>query len=168
MWLDSPRPLTRLLSALASCALTTSSPIMLASCTRDPAPRSDGDTVATVPQTRDTFPVPLTAHYVKLIRDQLTAKDPYQAQVIIYCEVSRIMILLTNQADDPLEGHNRAVRLLKEARERAFTAADAPARARVDSALSGKVFNAQPGCDSLARAGLLGDTVMPSLKPRRF
>jgi hypothetical protein len=112
--------------------------------------------------------VPLTAHYIKLLRAQLRSEDPYRAHVAVYCEASRIINLLTNQADDPLEGQNKAVRLLDEAERRAYTPADGPARRRVDSALAGKVFDAEPGCDSLARAGVLGDTVMPKLKPRRF
>jgi hypothetical protein len=111
---------------------------------------------------------PLTIHYVKLLRAQLTAKDPYQANVLLYCEGSRIIILLTNEADDPLEGQNRAVELLHDAARRAFTPADAAARNRVDSALDGQVFDALANCDSLARAGELGDTSMPKLRPRRF
>jgi hypothetical protein len=110
----------------------------------------------------------LTDHYAKLLRAQLTAKDPYQAQVAVYCEASRIIVSLTNEADDPLEGQNRAIRLLNETERRTFPSADTPARDRVDSALGGQVFDSEPGCDSLAHAGVLGDTVMPRLRRRRF
>jgi len=78
------------------------------------------------------------------------------------------MLLLTNEAHDPLEGENKAMRILRAAERRAYTPADNLARDRVDSALGGKVFDSEAGCDSLARAGVLGDTVMPQLRPRRF
>jgi hypothetical protein len=137
--------------------LLASGLILLAACTRSP------DSMPS-----DSTGVHLTDHYVKLLRARLTAKDPYQATVAMYCEQVRIMTLLTNAARDPLTGENDAVRLLKEATERAYTPADRPARDRMERALDGRVFDAQPGCDSLARAGVLGDTVMPRLKRRRF
>jgi len=139
--------------------------LLAAACAQSPPPQA-----ATEKTGRDSpdSARALTGHYVKLLRAQLTAKDPYQAQVAIYCEQSRIINLLTNQAENPLDGQNKAVRLLRSAERRTFTRADEPARDRVDSALGGKVFNAEPGCDSLARAGVLGDTVMPQLRPRRF
>ncbi len=110
----------------------------------------------------------LTDHYVKLLRAQLTAEDPYQAAVAIHCEQRRVMTRLTNEADNPLQGENAAVALLKEATTDAYTPSDRQAQDRVDRALDGRVFDAQEGCDSLARAGVLGDTVMPRLRPRPF
>jgi hypothetical protein len=140
-----------------------------AACTRSPVPHiAKPDSAADARDSVRETQAGLTDQYAKLLRAQLTAKDPYQALVAVYCEASRVTILLINEADDPLEGHNRAVRLLNETERRTFTSADTPARDRVDSALAGQVFDAEPGCDSLARAGVLGDTVMPRLRKRRF
>jgi hypothetical protein len=143
--------------------------IVLAACTRSPASKlSSTDSAPATRDSTDSLRTPITDHYVKLLRAQLTAKDPYQAAVAIHCEQGRIITLMTNEADDPLEGQNEAIRLLHRAGDRAYTSDDRPARDRVDRALAGKVFDARAGCDSLARAGVLGDTVMPQLRPRRF
>jgi len=143
--------------------------IVLAACTRSPAPKlASADSAPVARDTTDTFPVPLTGHYLKLLRARLSSPDPYQATVLIYCEQMRIMDLLAGQAGTPLEGEKKAVRLLKAAERLAYTPADKPARRRVDSALAGKVFDSDPGCDSLARAGQLGDTAIPPRKAGQF
>lgn len=153
---------------LDSAFLLASGVIALAACTRSPASHvAKSDSAAHPTDSGGLSQAGLTDHYAKLLRAQLTAKDLYQAQVAVYCEASRIIVLLTNEAEDPLEGQNRAIRLLDETQRRTFTSADNPARDRVDSALAGQVFDSDPGCDSLARTGVLGDTVMPRLRQRR-
>jgi hypothetical protein len=143
--------------------LLTTLLILLAACGRSPASKFSGvDSVGT----RDSLEsLQLTEHYVKLLRARLTAEDPYQATAPIYCEQLRIIRLLTNQAEKPLDGQNKAVRLLRAAERRAFTPAEQRAVDRVDRSLGGRVFDAQPGCDSLARAGVLGDTVILPVRP---
>ncbi len=143
--------------------------IGLADCTPTPGPHlaRRAAAAATMDSVKLKYPG-LTDHYVKLLRAQLTAEDPYQAAVAIHCEQRRVMTRLTNEADNPLEGENAAVALLKEATTDAYTPSDRQAQDRVDRALDGRVFDAQEGCDSLARAGVLGDTVMPRLRPRPF
>jgi len=143
--------------------------IILVGCTRSPAPKlASTDSTPATQDSTDSARAHLTDHYVKLLRAQLTAKDPYQAAVAIHCEQGRIITLMTNEVVDPLEGQNEAIRLLHTAGDHAYTSDDRPARDRVERALAGKVFDARAGCDSLARAGVLGDTVMPELRPRRF
>jgi hypothetical protein len=71
---------------------------------------------------------------------------------------------VTDTSRDKLAGENEASRLLQIAARRAYTPADLPARKRVDSILAGQVFEADDNCDSLARAGVLGDTVWPEFK----
>lgn len=123
MLLCYPTPLTECRTV---CTVSRLVPLCLfllgAACTQRPTSKSAvGETGR---DSIDSAQAHLTAHYVKLLRAQLTAKDPYQAHVAIYCEGSRIMILLTNEADDPLEGENKAVRILRAAERRAYTPAD--------------------------------------------
>ena len=161
--------LRRGVSRMGWSTLLVPASIALAGCTRSPAPQNTS--AEAEPHTRDSIELAqarLTERYVTLLRDRLRAPDPYLATVPIYCEQRRIVRLLTNQAADPLEGQNKAVALLTEAERQAFTAADEPARDRVDRALGGRVFNARVNCDSVARTGVLGDTVIPALRPGRF
>jgi hypothetical protein len=163
MRLYSPRSLTRHPLVLA-CRVLSALLATVTACTPDRSSHTDADTVAVVRDTTGTVPVSLTALYVKLLRAQLTAEDPYQAGVAIHCEQLRIMRVMSQRAASPLEGENAAVESLRAAGKRAFTPADQPARDRVDRALHGRVFTAELGCDSLAKAGMLGDTVWPEFK----
>lgn len=142
--------------------------IGLDACTWSPRPHARRASEAGARDSIEMAEAGLTDQYVKLLRDQLNAQDPYLAAVPIYCEQRRIIRLLTNQATEPLDGQNRAVELLTAAERRAFTRADKPARDRVDRALGGRVFNALVNCDSVARTGVLGDTVIPPLRQGRF
>jgi hypothetical protein len=96
----------------------------------------------------------LTARYVELQRARLTAKDPATALETTMCEEARISGLV---------GRERSMRALEAARHRAFP----PEEEQMDlalfgSQLAGKSYAiSREQCDSLARAGVLGDTVWP-------
>jgi hypothetical protein len=144
---------------LAGCRVVLALLLLATGCSQSPPGKS-----ATGETTRgptDSARAHLTDHYVKLLRAQLTAKDPYQAAVAVHCEQLRVMRVMTQSAADPLQAENAAGHALRSAESRAFTPSDEPARDRVDIALDGKVFTAEVGCDSLAKAGVLGDTVWP-------
>jgi len=136
--------------------------VLLAGCTQSRTP--DGRSGNTSQGSTDSVQAHLTDHYVRLLRGRLSAEDPYQAQVAVNCEALRILRVVRDTSPDKLQGENEANRLMRAAERRAYTIADSPARRRVDSALAGRVFDADDNCDSLARAGVLGDTVWPKFK----
>lgn len=103
------------------------------------------------PGRRDVSTLPddsaMTARYEQLVRDQLTGSDPHAAQVAIICETDRLMTTY---------GVERASRAIDDAAARAL-APESHSRVRsIDSQLANDVFEAGEGCDSLARAGVLG------------
>lgn len=138
--------------------------MVLAACTRSPVPKLARADSAPVQDSADSGRAHLTDHYVRLLRAQLTADDPHQTQVAIGCEALRVLRVVTDTSRDKLAGENQATRLLNMAARQAYVPADLPARKRVDSVLAGQMFGVDEQCDSLARAGILGDTAWPKFK----
>lgn len=89
----------------------------------------------------------MTARYEALVREQLTAPDPHAAQVAIGCEMLRLMVRYgARQTSKPIDAAT-ARALGPQSRDRVR---------EIDNQLANHVFTAGEGCDSLARAGVLG------------
>jgi hypothetical protein len=129
---------------------------VLAACGRNadrpPRPADVGDRPPTALPAESLAPA---ATLIKLLRAQLTTADPVGAQVAILCEVFRLTSTV---------GVKRSNALLDAASELVYAHVDDSVRDRLDRALGNHVFRADQGCDSLAKAGVLGDTIYPKRK----
>ena len=97
----------------------------------------------------------MTRRYEQLLRQLLVTKDPTRVTQALLCEEMRLRTRVASlqQADS----------LFREARARAYGPADQPALRRAEGAVPyGHIFDAGgPVCDTLAREGMLGDTIFP-------
>lgn len=85
----------------------------------------------------------VTDDYVRLLRKQLTAADPYVVQKEINCEADRLMDQL---------GELEALRRMESARDTAFTHSERRVRDRIHESFANRVFYANDGCEALWRA----------------
>lgn len=90
--------------------------------------------------------------FARLKRLQLTSPNPYQDQLVIDCEIQRIVQMYEV---------NDALRILRKAQSRAIRPTDADAARRVDRSLAQKVFTAEAGCAEFAAEGKLGGPWIP-------
>lgn len=90
---------------------------------------------------------PIVATYIRLVREQLAAPDPFQTEIAINCEVQRLFFVMDNDS---------AGALLRRADHTALAGVSRAERDRVSSALAGHMIHGGQGCDSLSRAGVLG------------
>lgn len=104
----------------------------------------------------DTTYIRETARYEELLRQQLTAADIRSIDQYINCELMRIRWKL---------GAEKGYQALSAALGRYYRDNDATAIERVDRAMARSVTSFDEGaCERLAKTGILGDTVWPTLR----
>jgi hypothetical protein len=121
-------------------------------------PPAYADSVIEALRSRGTLPDKqtgrhITARYEALLREQLVAADPWPLAVAARCERRRVMLVL---------GAYEALPALWDAWRRAYPDSLAAARDRATQALYGHTYPMELPCDSLARAGMLGDKQWPA------
>jgi hypothetical protein len=89
----------------------------------------------------------MTARYEALLIEQLTGSDAHASEVAITCENMRLVVRY---------GLHRMRGPLKAAVARAQAHGTQRRLREIDSELANHVITAGKGCDSLARAGVLG------------
>ena len=98
----------------------------------------------------------LAAPMIRLLREQRRAADPSSLMEAILCETIRLQAVHGEKAGNSLTAAAYA--------EAHRGMADSTLR-RIDAAMANKTFRVGEGCDSLAKAGILGDTVFPPGPP---
>ncbi len=93
---------------------------------------------------------------IRILREELTTKDPAFSMRAALCESIRLQLVY---------GENVANRLTAAAVATAHRGVADSTLRRIDAALATRTFRVGDNCDSLAKAGILGDTAFPPDPP---